>query len=148
MAKSSSAKRFGGSEMFGILLVRLMVGAVFIMHGYQKLFVFGMNGPSGTISAFHDKMGFGDFSTPAAWAAAIAEFGCGILLALGLFTRLAAIPIIVTMAVAVVKVHLSHGFFLMVGGYEYALTLGIAALGLLMTGSGALGLDNLRGRRS
>jgi len=147
MAKPSAAKRLGGSEKFGILLVRLVVGAVFIMHGYQKLFVWTMSAADGTVSKFHS-MGFGGYSAPAAWTAAIAEFACGILLVLGLFTRLAAIPILVTMAVAIVQVHLSHGFYSMAGGFEYPLTLGVGALALLLSGSGALGLDNLRGGRS
>ena len=123
-------------EKFGIMLVRLVVGAVFIMHGYQKWFT---NGPSNTVKAFHEH-----FQMPpaAAYAAMTAEFACGILLVLGLFTRLAAIPIIVVMAVAILQVHLPHGFFAPMG-YEYPLTLGIAALGLAFAGPGMVAADNL-----
>ncbi len=138
MAAKRWAATVGGSpEKFGIALVRIMVGAVFVMHGYQKWFV---NGPSGTVH------GFASMGIPAAgaYAAMTAELGCGALLILGLFTRLAAIPIIVTMAVAILKVHLSNGFFLIPGGgYEYALTLGVAALGILLAGPGSPAADNL-----
>jgi putative oxidoreductase len=123
-------------ERFGIALVRIVVGAVFVMHGYQKWF---MLKPAGTVSMF------GSMGMPpsAAYAAMTAELVCGVLLVLGLLTRLAAIPIIVVMTVAILEVHLPHGFFAMNMGYEYPLTLGVAALGLLLTGSGALAVDNV-----
>ena len=136
MATTSGA----GAERLGLTLIRLVVGAVFIMHGYQKV-----SNMEATISTFHNKLGFGTNANMAAWAAAIAELGCGCLLALGLFTRLAAIPIIVVMAVAVMQVHLPHGFFAQNMGYEYALTLGVCALGLLLAGPGTLAADNFLG---
>jgi putative oxidoreductase len=138
MAAKRWAATVGGSpEQFGIALVRIMVGIVFVMHGYQKWFT---NGPTNTVNMF-SSMGI----PPAgAYAAMIAELGCGALLVLGLFTRLAAIPIVVTMAVAVIKVHLPNGFFLYPKmGFEYALTLGVAALGIVLAGPGAPAADNL-----
>jgi putative oxidoreductase len=132
------AATVGGSpERFGIALVRIIVGVVFVMHGYQKWFVYK---PAGTVNAFH---GMG-FPPAAAYAAMTAELVCGSLLVLGLFTRLAAIPIVITMAVAVIQVHLPHGFYLVPGGgFEYALTLGVAALGLVLAGPGSPAIDNL-----
>jgi putative oxidoreductase len=51
------------------------------------------------------------------------------------------------MIVAIMEVHLKNGFFLgydmQKAGYEYALTLGIAALALIFTGPGTLAVDNL-----
>jgi putative oxidoreductase len=123
-------------EKFGIALIRLMVGVVFVMHGYQKWFVFK---PSGTVDMFASM----HIPASAAYAAMTAELACGALLVLGLLTRLAAIPIVVVMAVAIYDVHLKNGFYAMSGGYEYPLTLGIAALGLVFTGPGMLAADNL-----
>ena len=142
-----SAKRWAKTdalfpEKLGIALVRIMVGAVFVMHGYQKWFVWK---PAGTVAGFQ---GMG-FPPTAAYAAMTAELLCGTLLVLGLFTRLAAIPIVATMAVAIIEVHLPNGFFLVdkSHGYEYALTLGVAALGLLLAGPGTLSVDSLLSRK-
>ena len=75
----------------------------------------------------------------------VAEFGGGILLIIGLATRFAALSVTATMAVAVFKVH--WGAFLLPNGMEYALTLGIVALGLIFTGPGRLALDYFFRRR-
>lgn len=129
-------------EKLGIALVRIMVGVVFVMHGYQKWFVFK---PEGTVGFFHSI----GLPPAAAYAAMTVELGCGVLLVLGLFTRLAAIPIMVTMTVAILQVHLPNGFFLKdkTPGFEYALTLGVAALGLLLAGPGTLSVDSLLSRK-
>ena len=125
----------------GITLVRLMVGVVFVVHGSQKWFVWH---PAGTVAGFAHL----GFPPAAAYTAMTAELLCGVLLVLGLFTRLAAIPIVITMAVAILKVHFANGFFVTNLGYEYALTLGIAALALVLAGPGMLAVDNLfAGRR-
>jgi putative oxidoreductase len=69
----------------------------------------------------------------------------GLMLAAGLFTRIAAIPIAFAMLVAVVQVHLKNGFFAGGGGYEFPLTLAVAAIALVLTGGGAWALDNVLG---
>ena len=131
----------GCAERMGITLVRLMVGVVFVVHGSQKWFVWH---PAGTVAGFAHL----GFPPAAAYTAMTAELLCGVLLVLGLFTRLAAIPIVITMAVAILKVHFANGFFVTNLGYEYALTLGIAALALVLAGPGMLAVDNLfAGRR-
>ena len=125
---------------YGITLIRLMVGLIFLMHGAQKLFVFGHAGVTG---------GFTQMGIPmadlAAWIVTLVEFGGGIALILGLGTRIVAIPLIVNMLGAITFVHLKNGFFLP-NGYEFALTLLVVSAGLVLTGSGALALDNLIGR--
>jgi putative oxidoreductase len=71
----------------------------------------------------------------------------GLALVLGAFTRLAAIPLVFAMGVAIVTAHLSKGFFAQDGGFEYPLVLLAASAALALTGSGALAVDNLLARR-
>jgi putative oxidoreductase len=80
--------------------------------------------------------------------AGLAETGGGLLLALGVFTPLAAALLFSVMFVAAVTVHIKKGFFAHNGGYEYILVLGVAALAVAFTGSGSLSLDALLGRLS
>jgi putative oxidoreductase len=127
-------------QQYGIAILRIMVGIVFIMHGSQKLFTFGYQGVVGSM---------GQMGIPAPEISAVliiaAEFVGGILLLLGLFTRVAALPVAFAMLVAVLQVHLKNGFFAGGGGYEFALTLAVAAAALVLTGSGAFALDNVLG---
>lgn len=135
----------------GLLLIRGVVGFVMFYHGSQKVFGW-FEGPGMEAFTQHvAKMGLPGGLPPEvlAWAAALSEFGGGILLMLGLATRFAAVFVAATMAVAVFKVH--WGVFAVgKGGIEYALTLGVIAIGLIFTGPGRLAFDNLfrRGKRS
>ena len=130
----------------GLLLLRLMVGGAFIAHGAQKLFgAFGGPGMKGF-------MGFvGTFGLwPAvpslwAWAAALAEFIGGIAILLGLLTGIAGIFIIIDMLVAIFSVHLKSGFFIQNGGFEYALTIIIILLALILIGPGKYSVDRFIG---
>lgn len=125
------------SKDFGLTLLRAIVGVVFLAHGYQKFFIWGIGGVSA---------GFAQMGIPAphvsAYLAASAEFFGGLALLLGLLTRFAAIPVAITMIVAILQVHLKGGFF---GpqGVEYPLTLLIANVALIVAGGGAFALDNL-----
>lgn len=121
---------------WGIAAIRIIVGIVFLVHGSQKLFVFGIGGMAGFFAQ-------GGFPLPmiSAILVTFSEFLGGLALILGLFTRWAASPLAITMAVAVFGVHLKGGFFLP-HGYEFALTLLVANIGLILTGSGAFALDN------
>jgi len=127
----------------GLAVLRFVVGAVFIAHGAQKLFVFGLGGVAGA---------FGQMGIPMAAVAgplvAFVEFFGGLALVLGLLTRLASLGLAINMLGAITFVHLKAGFFLP-NGYEYALTLlGSAAL-LTLAGAGAYSLDALiAGRRA
>ncbi|MFY9714977.1 MAG: DoxX family protein, partial [Microbacterium sp.] len=79
---------------------------------------------------------------------AFVEFGGGILLALGFFTRVVGIMLAIDMVVALVLVHLSAGLWVGNGGYEFVAVLGVAALALALIGAGRFSLDRalLRGR--
>jgi putative oxidoreductase len=78
-------------------------------------------------------------------AAGLSELGGGILLTLGLFTPFGAAAVLGAMLVAMVSVHLKNGFFAMVNGIELPFLYAVSALGVALTGAGALSLDSLFG---
>jgi putative oxidoreductase len=126
---------------WGIAAIRFIVGVVFLVHGSQKLFVFGFGGVAGF---------FGQAGIPlpavSAVVVTLVEFLGGLALIVGLFTRWAALLLAINMLVAVLAVHLKAGFFLP-HGFEYALTLLFANVGLALAGPGAFAVDNLLGKR-
>jgi putative oxidoreductase len=129
----------------GRLLLRLVVGGLFVGHGTQKLFGwFGGNGLDATAQGF-EQLGLRP-GRQNAIAAGSAEAGGGALLALGLQTPLAASVLVATMLTAIHRVHGSKGPWLTNGGYEYNIVLIAAALALVDAGPGALSLDGARGR--
>ena len=127
----------------GLLVLRVVVGAIFAAHGAQKIFEFTL---PGTIESF-TAMGV-PLPAIAAPLVAFVEFGGGILLALGFFTRVVGIMLAIDMVVALVLVHLSAGLWVGNGGYEFVAVLGVAALALALIGAGHFSLDRalLRGR--
>lgn len=128
----------------GLLLLRVTVGATLAAHGAQKLFGwFGGGGLEGTGRGL-EALGFVPGRRHALMAGLV-EVGGGLLLALGLFTPLAAAIVLSVMIVAAVSVHVRQGFFITAGGFEYNLVLGVAGLTLAFTGPGAYALDALFG---
>ena len=132
-----------GSDMrfWGITVLRVVVGVVFVMHGGQKFF-----------SGFHNVAGFlASVRIPAPQAAAIAltllEFFGGMALVVGLFTRVVALLLAFDMAVAVLLVHLKNGFF-NPAGFEFPLTLLAATLCLAFSGSGVASVDGMISRKA
>jgi putative oxidoreductase len=124
----------------GLLFIRAALGVVFVMHGGQKLFLFGHEGVTGAMA------GLG-LPVPALSAAAIiaVELGGGIALLSGAFTRVFAFLLAGAMGVATATAHLSNGFFLP-AGYEFTLTLLLVSLGVMFTGAGAYSVDALLAR--
>ncbi|HSR55119.1 MAG TPA: DoxX family protein [Alphaproteobacteria bacterium] len=125
-------------------LIRFATGLFLVPHGAQKLFGwFGGHGLDGTIAGF-SKMGFepGWFFGPLVGGV---EFFGGILIALGLLTRPAAVAAAILLAVAF-TVHLPNGFFVNKGGYEYALLWLILCTAIAARGAGRLSLDRAMGR--
>jgi putative oxidoreductase len=129
------------SIAFGLLILRLVVGLTVAGHGAQKLFGVwggpGMNGWTQVVQRLRMRP-----ARPLAWIAALSEFGGGLLLALGLLSPLGSLAIIGAMLVAIATVHLSKGFWVSKGGFEFNLTLIGAAAALAITGPGAYSLDN------
>lgn len=128
---------------FGLLVLRVVVGIVFIAHGSQKIFEYTLPGTIGSFAG----MGV-PLPEIAAPLVAFLELLGGILLVLGLFTRPVGILLAVDMLVALVLVHLSAGIWVADGGWEFVAVLGAAALAVAFTGAGRFSLDRavLRGR--
>lgn len=121
-------------------MLRLALGSVFIGHGAQKLFGWwGGNGFEATAAFLEKQVGHAPGPVLAGLAGG-GEFFGGILLVLGLATRLAAAQAAFIMGVAIWTVHRS-AFFAKDQGMEYPLTLLLVAIALLMTGAGALSID-------
>ncbi|MEM7626666.1 MAG: DoxX family protein [Planctomycetota bacterium] len=123
------------SREAGLLLLRVTLGGLFIFHGTAK-FAGGIDGFAGYL----DSLGV-PLPLLNAYLAAGTEIVAGAAVALGLFTRLAAIPLAFTMAVAFVA---AKGATLSAqgGGGEYPLALGLVAMALVLTGPGRFNLTS------
>lgn len=128
-----------GATEWGVFIMRVVLGLIFVMHGAQKMFgLFG--GHPFNESAQFMTTSFG-IPLPLAYLSIVAELVGGIMLILGIFARFAALAIFVDMVVAVALVHFKNGFFMSGGpglGYEYNIALLALCLGVIMCGPGAL----------
>lgn len=118
-----------------LAVLRTIVGAIFLAHGAQKLFVFGFGGVTGA---------FGGMHVPGAALTgpltALVEFFGGLALITGLLTRLASLGLAAVMLGAMAFVHLAGGFFAPTG-VEYPLALFGALAALAIAGAGRYSLD-------
>ncbi len=122
------------------LLIRLMAGGALAWHGQQILF-----GNIEGAGRFFESVGF-DNGLFWAWVVGVLELVCGLCLALGLFTRLAAGPILVFLIVAIVTYHWQFGFNWESRGIEYPLFWAIVVFHFLVRGGGPWSLDAWIGR--
>ncbi len=112
--------------------MRLALAAIMIGHGSQKVF----GGIPQTMSMM-SKIGAPGWM---AYMVAAAEFGGGILVLLGLLTRIGGLLIAVDMTVAILKVHLKNGL-LAQGGFQFPLAVFALAFALIFLGGGPISLD-------
>ncbi len=122
--------------------LRIVVGAVFLMHGGQKLFTFGVPGVADMLF----KLGF-ILATPLAVVLIIAELAGAVAILVGAFARWAGLLLAVDMCVAILVARLQGGFFTPYG-YEFELTLLGACATIALVGAGGTSVDDWRARRA
>jgi putative oxidoreductase len=124
----------------GLLIIRLVIGVLFMGHGTQKLFGwfggYGVKGTGGWLESIGIKPG-----VTMAFMAGLSELLGGLLFALGLLTPLAGVIIAGTMVIAIAKVHGPNGLWSTQNGYEYNLVLLAVTIGVALTGPGQYALD-------
>ncbi|MCI8212939.1 DoxX family protein [Pseudomonas sp. S25] len=129
---------------YGLTVVRILVGIIFVAHGSQKLFgAFGGYGLEGT-GQYMASLGL----TPGYLMALLsgsAEFFGGLGLVVGLLARPAALVLAATLVVAIFSVHISNGLFMANNGYEFALALLGGVIAVLIEGAGKLSIDRTIG---
>lgn len=130
MKKISSIKYGASAFNFALLLLRVGAGILLLAHGYDKLVHF-----ENFRSQFLNFMGLG--SRVSLSLTIFAEFFCSIFVILGLFTRLAVIPIIVVMCVATFMVFQGHVF----GKGELPALYLLVFLTILLVGPGRVSVD-------
>lgn len=122
-------------------LIRFVAGAFLIPHGWAKI----VGGQVTQTAQGMAKMGL-EPATFFAWYIGCLELFGGVLLAVGLLTRVVAAQVVGFMMVATFFVHWGNGFFWPKGGYEYPLFWGMVALVIAIRGGGALSIDSKIGR--
>lgn len=125
----------------GTLLIRLFIGTCFVVHGLGKLGLVG----SGSMAGFEGwlkSLGL-PFAKLQARAAMACEIIGGVLITLGLFTRVGAILCLITMIVAAAIGHKGGGYLITntPPGNEYAINLGAILVLILLLGPGMYSVD-------
>jgi putative oxidoreductase len=131
MKKLLSTRYSTGAFNTAMFLLRLIAGILMLQHGYEKLTHFDH-----TANEMINFLGIGQKASTV--LVIFSEFFCSIFLIIGLFTRFACIPLIITMVVAMWKIH--HNDYLGEGD----ISLFIACyLGILLLGPGKISIDGM-----
>jgi putative oxidoreductase len=122
----------------GLLVLRLVVGVTFLVHGLDKL-----------VDLTEAERLFAAQSIPIPWVmapfVAVTEIVGGGLLIAGLATPLVAAALTIDMLVALLTTHIDQGFFVADGGMELVLLLGVASLAIALAGPGRFSVDAVSG---
>lgn len=124
-----------------LLLLRAVLGLVFVAHGVDKMLFAGIDETTGQFSA----MGIPQPHV-SAYIAALGEMIGGSLLVVGLLTTFVAGALALFMACALYFVHLGHGLFAADGGFEYPAVLIASLVMIVVFGSGRVSLDGVLSR--
>lgn len=135
MKKLLSTKYSAGAFITAMLVLRVGLGVLMLMHGYNKLVHF-----ADKQHTFMNFIGIG--STMSLALVVFAEFFCSLFLILGLFTRLATIPLIIATLVMIFKAHKGD----ILGEGEHAALYFTGYLVLLLVGPGKISVDNMTGK--
>lgn len=121
-----------------LLLLRTVIGVVFVAHGYDRLFLTGLTETTGQFSAWN-------VPQPAlsAYVVTGVELLGGALLVIGLLTTLVAGALLLLVAAAGYFVHLTQGFFVTEGGIEFVAVLAVALFVIIVFGPGRASLDGV-----
>lgn len=117
---------------FVLLILRISAGAFMLSHGWGKFLILLGSDPI----QFADPIGIGVTASLA--LTVFAEVFCSVFLILGLGTRFAATPLLITMLVAAFIVHANDGF----GKMELALLYGVIYLVVTIAGAGKISIDH------
>jgi putative oxidoreductase len=132
---------------WGTTILRVSLGAVYVMHGWLAAFVLGPE----AIGGYVVRIGYPAAAARLlAWYLIAAHLAGGALLVVGFLTRPAALAQVPIMASALFLLHWSQGFFIKPeGGWEYTFLVLAATLSLVLLGPGAASIDHARalGRR-
>jgi len=122
----------------GLLVLRLVVGVTFLVHGIEKL------GDMAGTERFFASL---DIPAPGLMAplVAVTETAGGVLLIAGLATPVVGLALAGDMLVAFLTAHVGQGFFADEGGFELVLLLAGASLAIAFTGAGRYSLDGAYG---
>jgi putative oxidoreductase len=118
-----------------LLLLRLALGGIFMYHGYAKLFT-----NHGADAATFVRWGFPSYF---ATISGSLEFFGGILLVIGLLTRVAALLLAIEMGVGLARVTIPQSGIYAVTRYELPVMLFVAAFALATVGAGAISIDRV-----
>jgi putative oxidoreductase len=125
---------------YAILLIRIMVGTVFLSEGIQKFLFPDVRGVGRFIKIGLPAPEFFGYFVPSF------EVACGFLILFGLFTRLASMPLIIIMFVAIgstkIPMLLNEGFWKMAHAARTDWSMLLGSIFLLITGAGKISLDN------
>ena len=127
-------KFLSGLQPLALLALRWVLSLIFIYHGYPKL-----AHPTDAMRDFFTSHGFPGYFL--GLAGILESFGA-LLFFVGLFTRPAALVLAAEMAIAIWKVHSTHGI-MSVRDYEFPLSLAAACVVLGTIGAGAFSLDHM-----
>ena len=127
---------------YGYALMRFGTGAVLVPHGLRNLFFGGLGGSADVIA------GGAGLPLPMAWAflAALVQLVGGAFVALGFFTRPAALIVWLYMSVSITVTHWANGYFWTNGGIEYSLLSWILCVAILFKGGGRYSIDHAIGK--
>ena len=136
-AVSTRSSEYSAAD-YGVALLRVALGAMFLAHGALKVFVFTLPGTA----AFFASVGFPGFM---AYLVAPAEVLAGLALIVGFRTRLVA-ALTVPILIGAASVHIGNGWVFSVpkGGWEYPVYLIVAAVAQSLLGAGAFAFDSAR----